>query len=380
MGCFLEGITRLATLNARAGSVNHCSQVVPHDINGRNKSLPAGVRQAKSEREQFLNIKNKSTRGPLSKRLAEPHPMPVNALEFPRFAGIPTFMRLPHIPDASRLDVALIGVPFDGGTSYRPGPRFGPRNIRVQSAMIRPYNPVLDVSPFERLRVADYGDLPVNPLSIEDTYRRITAGLKHVLDAEAIPLCVGGDHSILLPILRAIHAKHGPVALVQLDAHNDTWDQYWGSKYSHGTPVRRAIEEGLLAEPFILQVGLRGQLYGPEDMEFGKKHKFAVITAEEFHERGLTLVRNKLKAFGGRKTYLSLDIDVVDPAFAPGTGTPQVGGLSSTQILDLVRALRGLNLVGCDLVEVSPPYDSAELTSLLAANLLFEQLCLLALR
>lgn len=306
--------------------------------------------------------------------------MPVNALEFPRFAGVPTFMRLPHITDASRLDVALIGVPFDGGTSYRPGPRFGPRNIRVQSAMIRPYNPVLDVSPFERLRVADYGDLSVNPLSIEDTYRRITEGLKPVLDAGTIPICVGGDHSILLPILRAIHAKHGPVALVQLDAHNDTWDQYWGSKYSHGTPVRRAIEEGLLAEPLILQVGLRGQVYGAEDMDFGREHKFSVITAEEYHERGVALVRSKLKAFHGRKTYFSLDIDVVDPAFAPGTGTPQVGGLSSAQILDLVRALRGLNLVGCDLVEVSPPYDSAELTSLLAANLLFEQLCLLALR
>lgn len=325
-------------------------------------------------------MKTRPTPKAKTKRLAEPHPTPVNALEFPRFAGVPTFMRLPHIPDAKRLDVALIGIPFDSGTSYRPGPRFGPRNIRVQSAMIRPYNPTLDVSPFERLRVADYGDLSVNPLSIEDTYRRITQGLKPVLDADAIPLCVGGDHSILLPILRAIHAKHGPVALVQLDAHNDTWDQYWGSKYSHGTPVRRAIEEGLLAEPFILQVGLRGQLYGSEDMEFGQEHGFAVITAEEFHERGLALVRGKLKAFGKRKTYLSLDIDVVDPAFAPGTGTPQVGGLSSAQILDLVRALRGLNLVGCDLVEVSPPYDSAELTSLLAANLLFEQLCLLALR
>jgi agmatinase len=302
--------------------------------------------------------------------------MPVNALEFPRFAGIPTFMRLPHIPDASRLDAALIGIPFDGGTSYRTGPRFGPRHIRQQSAMIRPYNPVLEVSPFERLRVADYGDLSVNPVSIEDTYARITAGLKPVLDAGAIPMSVGGDHSILLPILRAIHAAHGPVALVQLDAHSDTWDQYWGMKYSHGTPVRRAIEEGLLAEPYILQVGLRGQLYGSDDMDYARRHKIAMITSEEFHEKGVALVRQRLKGFKDRKTYLSLDIDVVDPAFAPGTGTPQVGGLSSVQILDLVRALKGLNLVGCDLVEVSPQYDSAEITSLLAANLLFEQLCL----
>lgn len=287
-------------------------------------------------------------------------------------------MRLPHIPEASRLDVALIGVPFDGGTSYRPGSRFGPRRIREQSAMIRPYNPVLDVSPFDRLRVADFGDLSVNPLSIEDSYRRITQGLQPVLVHGAIPICIGGDHSILLPILRAIHAAHGPVALVQLDAHSDTWDQYWGSKYSHGTPVRRAIEEGLLAEPYILQVGLRGQLYGPEDMDYCREHHISVITAEEFHAHGLALVRDKLRPLGNRKTYLTLDIDVVDPAFAPGTGTPQVGGLSSMQILELVRALKNLNLVGCDLVEVSPPYDNGDITSLLAANLLFEQLCLLA--
>jgi agmatinase len=252
----------------------------------------------------------------------------------------------------------------------------GPRRIREQSAIIRPYNPVLKVSPFSRLRVADYGDLSVNPISIEDTYDRITKGLKPILDAGAIPICVGGDHSILLPILRAIHAAHGPVALVQFDAHSDTWDRYWGMKYSHGTPVRRAIEENLLDEAHILQVGLRGQLYGEEDMSYLFEHHIRFITAEEFHEHGLELVGRKLKGFEDRKVYFTLDIDVVDPAFAPGTGTPQVGGFSSDQILRLVRALKGLNLVGCDLVEVSPQYDSAEITSLLAANLLFEQLCL----
>jgi agmatinase len=313
------------------------------------------------------------------KKLAEPFPKPVNALENPRFAGVSTFMRLPHIPDAKRLDVALIGVPFDGGTSYRPGPRFGPRHVREQSAIIRPYHPVLDVSPFDLLRVADYGDLAVNPLSIEDTFRRIALGLKTVLDDRAIPVCVGGDHSILLPILRAIHAAHGPVGLIQLDAHSDTWDEYWGMKYSHGTPVRRAIEEGLLDEAHILQVGLRGQLYGPRDLDYAREHKIKMITAEEIHDSGLAVVRETLAGFRGRKIYFSLDIDVVDPAFAPGTGTPQVGGLSSHQILSLVRAFAGLNFVGCDLVEVSPQYDSAEITSLLAANLLFEQLCLLCL-
>jgi agmatinase len=320
-----------------------------------------------------------STRTWRPKSLPEPHPMPVDALEFPRFAGISTLFRLPHISDPTRLDVALIGVPFDGGTSYRTGPRMGPRHVRSQSSIIRPYNPVLKVSPFSRLRVADYGDLSINPVSIDDTYKRIAAGLKPVLDAGTIPICLGGDHSILLPILRAIHAAHGPVALIQLDAHSDTWDQYWGMKYSHGTPVRRAIEEGLLDESCILQVGLRGQLYSPEDMDYSLEHNIQMVTAEEFHEQGLDLVREKLQGFGDRKTYLTLDIDVVDPAFAPGTGTPQVGGLTSDQILRLVRALKDINLVGCDLVEVSPQYDSAELTSLLAANLLFEQLCLFCL-
>ena len=184
------------------------------------------------------------------------------------------------------------------------------------------YHPVLDLSPFDRLRVADYGDLPVNPISIEDTFHRITAGLTPVLQAGTVPMCVGGDHSILLPILRAMHAAHGPVGLIQLDAHSDTWDQYWGMKYSHGTPVRRAIEEGLLAEPYILQIGLRGQLYDANDMDFAREHKIMLVTAEEFHEHGLPLIREKLEAFKGLKTYLSLDIDVVDPAFAPGTGTP----------------------------------------------------------
>jgi guanidinobutyrase len=311
------------------------------------------------------------------KQLSEPHPTPLNAFDYPRFEGISTLFRLPHVPDASKLDVALIGVPFDGGTSYRTGPRMGPRHIREQSAIIRPYNPVLDVKPFSELRVGDYGDLPVNPLSIDDTYEKVTAGLATVLEEGCVPVCMGGDHSILLPILRAIHAVHGPVGLVHYDAHTDTWDEYWKMKYSHGTPVRRAIEEGLLDESCILQVGLRGQLYDINDMDYAREHHIQWITTEEFHEHGMPLVREKLKMFGARKTYFTLDIDVVDPAFAPGTGTPQVGGLTSDQILRLVRELKGLNLVGCDLVEVSPPYDVAGLTSLLAANLLFEQVCLL---
>src|SRR6266571_80829 len=310
------------------------------------------------------------------KRLAGPRPVPVDALVYPRFSGIATFMRLPSIPRAQELDIALIGIPYDGGATYRSGPRFGPRNVRAQSCMIRPWNPVLKVDPFSNWRVGDYGDLSVNPLSLDDTFKRITSQLDGVLGAGARPLCVGGDHSILLPILRSVHKKFGPVAVVQFDAHNDTWGGYFGSPHSHGTPVRRAVEEGLLLKGYGLQVGLRGQVYGEDDFDFARKHGIQMVTAEEFHHSGVPLVKKLLRKFGNLPTYLTLDIDVVDPAFAPGTGTPQVGGLSSAQILELVRSLKGLNLVGCDLVEVSPPYDASEITSLLAANLMFEMLCL----
>ena len=306
-----------------------------------------------------------------------PHPQPVDALEYARFTGVPTFMRLPNITQPEELEVALIGVPFDGGTTYRPGPRFGPRNVRVQSAIIRPWNPVLNVNPFSKYRVADFGDLSVNPLSIEDTFRRIEKGITPLLYAGVRCVCVGGDHSISLPILRAVAKKHGPVSLIQFDAHNDLWDEYFGSKYSHGTPFRRAFEEGILVDGGVLQVGLRGQVYSEDDFDFAHGHKVRMVTAEEFHEEGLAPVRRHLRAFRGKPVYVTLDIDAVDPAYAPGTGTPQVGGFTSIQILTLIRALRGLNIVGCDLVEVSPPYDTGEITSLLAANLLFELLCVL---
>jgi len=311
-----------------------------------------------------------------SKKIAKPHPQPVDALVFPRFSGVPTFMRLPHITDAKELDLALIGIPFDGGTTYRPGSRFGPRNIRVQSAMIRPWNPVLNVNPFAKWRIGDLGDLSINPLSIDDTYNRITKQLGDILRADARTVCVGGDHSILLPILRAIHKRFGPVAFVQLDAHGDTWGGYFGSPHSHGTPVKYAVEEGLIAKGCGLQVGLRGQVYSDGDFDFARKHRLRIVTSEQLHQHGVDLVKRYLKKLRNRPVYVTLDIDVVDPAFAPGTGTPQIGGLSSAQIVELVRSLNGLNIVGCDLVEVSPPYDNGEITSLLAANLLFELLCL----
>jgi agmatinase len=306
-----------------------------------------------------------------------PHPQPADALRYPRFAGISTFMRLPHITQPEELEIALMGVPFDGGTTYRSGPRFGPRHVRAQSAIIRPWNPVLKVNPFAKHRVADFGDLSVNPLSIEDTFRRIEQGIAPLLDAGVRSVCVGGDHSISLPILRAVAKKHGPVCLIQFDAHNDLWDEYFGSKYSHGTPFRRAFEEGLLQDGGVLQVGLRGQVYSEDDFDFARAHRVSMVSAEEFHKKGMATVQRHLKAFRRKPVYVTLDIDSVDPAFAPGTGTPQVGGFTSAQIIELVRALPGLDIVGCDLVEVSPPFDTGELTSLLAANLLFELLCVL---
>ena len=310
------------------------------------------------------------------KKSAKPHPQPVDALVYPRFSGISTFMRLPAATTADDLDIAVIGIPYDGGTTYRPGPRFGPRAVREQSAIIRPWNPVLNLNPFEKWRMGDCGDLSINPLSIEDTFERITSQLNAVVATGARTACVGGDHSILLPILRSIHKRFGKVALVQLDAHNDTWGGYFGSPHSHGTPVRRAVEEGLLLPDKTLQVGLRGQVYSKDDFDFGRKHGFQAITSEGFHDGGVALVKRALKKLKGAPVYITFDIDVVDPAFAPGTGTPQVGGLSSAQALELVRSLAGLKIIGCDLVEVSPPYDNGSITSLLAANLLYEMVCL----
>jgi len=306
-----------------------------------------------------------------------PHPEPTNALEHARSGGIATFMRLPHIGDAHELDVALVGVPFDGGTTYRPGTRFGPRHVREQSVLIRPWNPELKVNPFAKYRIADYGDFSVNPLSIEDTFHRVQEQMGLLLKAGARCAAVGGDHSLSLPLLRATAKKFGPVAVIQFDAHNDLWDEYFGCKLSHGTPFRRAIEERLILEGSFLQVGLRGQVYSVDDFEFAKKHKVEMVTAEEFHAHGMKLFREKVRTFHGKPVYVTLDIDCVDPAFAPGTGTPQVGGFSSAQIVELVRGLRGLKIVGCDLVEVSPPYDNGSITSLLAANLLYELLCVL---
>ena len=298
----------------------------------------------------------------------------------PRFGQVATFMLLPVAPSPEGLDVALLGVPYDGGVSYRPGARFGPRAVREQSSLIRPWHPVLKVHPFERLRVADCGDIDVVPSSIEATYAAITRHIDTVVEARAAPVCVGGDHSITLAILRSLATRYGPLALVHFDAHPDTWDQYFGSKFFHGTPFRRAVEERLIDPRRMIQVGIRGPLYGPEDFAFHDEHGIEVVRIEAVKEHGTAWVVERFARLRGGPVYCSFDIDAVDPAFAPGTGTPEVGGLTSYEALALVRSLAGLELVGADVVEVSPPYDGpGQVTSLLAANLLFELVSLLAL-
>ena len=305
---------------------------------------------------------------------------PRNPFVSPRFGQIATFMLLPWAESPANLDVALMGIPYDGGTSYRTGARFGPRAVREQSSLIRPWHPVLKVHPFERLRVADCGDVDVVPISIERTYEQIERRLDAVLAAGTTPLCVGGDHSISLPILRAIARRHGPVGVIHFDAHPDTWDEYFGSKFFHGTPFRRAVEEGAVDPRRMIQVGIRGPLYGPEDFAFQDQHGMEVIRIEAVKEHGVAWAVERLARLRGGPVYVSFDIDAVDPAYAPATGTPEVGGLTSYEALALLRGLTGMDLVGADVVEVSPPYDGpGQITSLLAANLMFEIVTLFAL-
>lgn len=304
---------------------------------------------------------------------------PRNPFASPRFGQIATTMLLPAVSSPANLDVAILGIPYDGGTSYRAGARFGPRAIREQSSLIRTWHPVLKVHPFARLRVADCGDVDVVPISIERTFDAVTKRIDEIFAAGATPLSMGGDHSVTLPILRSVARRHGPVGVIHFDAHPDTWDEYFGSKYFHGTPFRRAIEEGLIDPRRMIQVGIRGPLYGPEDFAFHDEHGIEVLRIEPIKEQGTAWVARRLERLRGGPVYVSFDIDSVDPAFAPATGTPEVGGLTSYEALALVRALQGLTLVGADVVEVSPPYDGpGQITALLAANLLFEFVSLFA--
>jgi len=304
---------------------------------------------------------------------------PRSSFQSPRFAQPATFMRLPHVTDPKGLDVAIVGVPFDGGTSYRPGSRYGPREIRNQSSLIRPYGFFQKVSPFDRLNVADAGDIDAAPVSIEKCYEAVEARIGDIADAGARPIVIGGDHSISLPVLRALAKRHGPVALVQFDAHIDTWDEYFGGKYFHGTPFRRAIEERLVDGRRFVQVGIRGPMFGEHDFDFHREHGITVIDIEQVKDRGVAWVVAEIRRIATGPAYMTFDIDGVDPAFAPGTGTPEVGGLTSHEAQRLVRGLGALSLVGGDIVEVSPLYDGpGQITAVLASNLMFEFLCAMA--
>lgn len=297
----------------------------------------------------------------------------------PRFAQPATFMRLPHVEDPSGLDVAIVGVPFDGGTSYRPGARLGPREIRAQSSLIRPYNYFQKVAPFDRLNVADVGDVDAPPVSIKRCYAVVEERIDRLAAAGVRPLVVGGDHSISLPVLRALARRHGPLALVQFDAHIDTWDEYFGGRYFHGTPFRRAIEEQIVDPKRFIQVGIRGPMYGEDDFDFHREHGITMIDIDQVKGRGVAWVIEEIRRVVRGSAYMTFDIDGVDPAFAPGTGTPEVGGLTSHEAQQLVRGLGGLSLVGGDVVEVAPPFDGpGQITALLAANIMFEFLSAMA--
>lgn len=297
----------------------------------------------------------------------------------PRFCGIRTFMRLPHVTDLQNADFAIVGVPFDTGASFRVGSRFAPEAIRGGSVLLRPCDLERGINIFDYLSGIDYGDLTVVPGFIEDTYQRITTSLKTILDTGVIPVLIGGDHSISLPILRAMADKHGPVGLLHFDSHSDTWDKYYGHRYFHGTPFLRAFEENLIAPEKTIQIGMRGGGYNTRDRDFPKSLGFDVITTRQLmklpHEEVISRINERLQ---NTKTYLSFDIDILDPAFAPGTGTPEIGGPNTFQILEILRGLQGINFTGFDLVEVLPAFDHGGITSLAAAGIIFEFLSLLA--
>jgi agmatinase len=313
--------------------------------------------------------------------LAKKQYRPLDAMVYPRFSGIRTFMRLPYVTDLEGVDFAVVGVPFDTGGTFRVGARFGPEGIRNQSMLLRTYNPALKVPIFDICAGIDYGDLSVTPGYLPESHKQIEQGAATVFASSATPIFLGGDHSVSLPLLRAAAARYGPVALVHFDSHSDLWSGYFGGKDTHGTPFRRACEEGLIDTARSTQAGLRGSLYDEADAQITEELGFQLITGPEMHEIGMKeTVRRIRERVGSGPAYLTFDIDFVDPAYAPGTGTPEVGGFTSVQCQQLIRGLVGVNFIGFDLVEVMPPYDSeGGVTCLLAANLVYEFISLIAL-
>ena len=312
--------------------------------------------------------------------MSDPFFKPVSGFDLPRFAGVPTFMRLPHVslytPKINDVEIGIIGVPWDSGTTNRPGPRHGPRQLRDASTMIRAQHPVSGIRPYEKLNCADLGDVSINPADIEDSMNRITSFYKTVIEKGIKPLTAGGDHLTSLPVLRAI-AERGPLGMIHFDSHTDLFHSYFdGTMFTHGTPFRRAVEENLLDPKRVIQIGIRGTQYDREDLDFADSVGIRVIKIEEFFDRGIEDVMTEARAIVGEKeTYISYDIDFIDPAFAPGTGTPEVGGPNSYEALKVVRELTGVKIVGADMVEVSPPFDPSSNTAFLGVSVMFELLC-----
>jgi agmatinase len=312
----------------------------------------------------------------------DPQPTPVgpaDASRVPRFAGIATFARLPRLEDVGHADVAVMGVPFDTGVSFRPGARFAPAAIREASRLLRPYHPGLDVSPFAALQVADAGDVACNPFDIPEALDSVQANAATLLDAGSKIVTMGGDHTIALPLLREMHRKHGPVSLLHFDAHLDTWDSYFGADYTHGTPFRRAFEEGLLDTEALNHVGIRGPLYSKQDLTDDARMGFGIVTSMDVMNQGVGAVTQALRErVGDRPLYVSIDIDCLDPAHAPGTGTPEAGGMTSRELLAILRGLDGCHLVSADVVEVAPAYDHADITAVAASHVAYELISLMA--
>ena len=312
--------------------------------------------------------------------MSDPFFKPVSGFDLPRFAGVPTFMRLPHVPleapKIKEVDIGIIGVPWDSGTTNRPGPRHGPRQLRDASTMIRAQHPVSGVRPYEKLNCADLGDVSINPADIEDSMNRITSFYKKVIEKGIKPLTAGGDHLTSLPVLRAV-ADKGPLGMIHFDSHTDLFHSYFdGTMFTHGTPFRRAVEENLLDPKRVIQIGIRGTQYDREDLDFANSVGIRVIKIEEFFDRGIEDVMAEAREIVGEKeTYISYDIDFIDPAFAPGTGTPEVGGPNSYEALKVVRELSGVNIIAADMVEVSPPFDPSSNTAFLGVSVMFELLC-----
>lgn len=304
---------------------------------------------------------------------------PIDASITPRYCGPSTFARLPRMDEVERADVKIVGVPFDSGVSYRPGARFGPEHVRASSKLLRPYNPAQDINPFNAQQVVDAGDIAVNPFDLIDAINTIEQASNELRADGSQLLTIGGDHTIALPLLRSLHKDHGPIAVLHFDAHLDTWDTYFGAPYTHGTPFRRASEEGLVDREHCMHMGIRGPLYSKMDIDDDVRLGFQIFRSDDYQTRGLTMAIDKMRErIGDAPVYVSVDIDVLDPAHAPGTGTPEAGGLTSRELLNTLRGLSGLNVVGADIVEVSPAYDHAEITGIAAAHVAYELLSVMA--